>query len=159
MKSDTAKQIGYLVLFLFINFGSLALGSLIMGNETESSWYLNLDKAPWNPPGWLFGVAWTTIMICFSIYLSYLFTIRNSLYVKGLFTLQVILNIAWSYWFFALHMTLVGLVNITLLTMLIIYLFISFGDGKLSKARFLLLPYIIWLCLATSLNAYIVFYN
>ena len=58
--------------FLFINIGSLGLGSLLMNNGPTSEWYLNLNKAPWTPPGWLFGVAWTTIMVCFSIYLTYL---------------------------------------------------------------------------------------
>ena len=85
--------------------------------------------------------------------------IRDSLYVKILFVIQVILNIGWNFWFFNQHMTKVGLINIILLTLLIFYLFISFGDGKLSRMRYLLLTYMIWLLLATSLNAYIVYYN
>ena len=153
------KQWAYLTVFLLINFGSLALGSIIMADGPQSDWYLSLNKAPWNPPGWLFGVAWTTIMVCFSIYLSFLFMIRDSLYVKILFVIQVILNIGWNFWFFNQHMTKVGLINIILLTLLIFYLFISFGDGKLSRMRYLLLTYMIWLLLATSLNAYIVYYN
>ena len=44
-----------------------------MANGPQTEWYLNLNKAHWTPPGWVFGAAWTTIMICFSIYLSYLF--------------------------------------------------------------------------------------
>ncbi|WP_411768549.1 TspO/MBR family protein [Winogradskyella sp. A3E31] len=153
------KRIGYLAFFLFINFGSLALGSLLMSDGPSSEWYQNLNKAPWNPPGWLFGVAWTIIMICFSIYLTFLFTIRNSKYVKTLFVIQVLLNIVWNYWFFNQHLTMVALINIILLTLLIAYFFISFRDNTLSNVRMLLLPYLIWLSLATSLNAYIVLYN
>ncbi|MDO1500356.1 TspO/MBR family protein [Winogradskyella maritima] len=153
------SRLGYFGLFLIINFGSLALGSLLMGEGPTSDWYISLNKAPWTPPGWVFGASWTLIMICFSVYLSYLFTIRNSNFVKTLFTIQVVLNISWNFLFFNQHWVLFALINIIMLTLLIIYLFISFGDGKLSKMKYLLLPYIIWLCIATSLNAYIYIYN
>ena len=75
--------IKYLVIFLFINFGGLALGSWLMNNGPRSLWYIELNKAPWTPPGWVFGVAWTLIMICFSIYLSYLFTQTNTVNPKN----------------------------------------------------------------------------
>ena len=55
----------YTGLFLLLNFGALAIGSYFMNNGPQSNWYLTLNKAPWTPPGWVFGVAWTTIMICF----------------------------------------------------------------------------------------------
>jgi len=60
------------VLFILINFSALALGSWLMNNGSSSFWYKNLDRAPWEPQGWVFGVAWTTIMICFSIYLAFI---------------------------------------------------------------------------------------
>ena len=153
------KNIYLFILFLIINFGGLALGSWLMGDAVTGDWYTNLNKAPWTPPGWVFGAAWTLIMICFSIYLSYLFTIRNSKFVSLVYAFAVVLNISWNYLFFHQHLTTLGLVNIILLTLVIIYFFISFGDDKLSRFKYLLLPYIIWLCIATSLNAYVVFYN
>jgi len=66
------KQLMWLVLFLLINFSALGIGTWLMNSGPTSNWYLTLNKAPWTPPGWVFGVAWTTIMVCFSIYLSYL---------------------------------------------------------------------------------------
>ena len=71
------KPISYFFIFLAINFGGLAFGSWLMNNGPTSDWYSNLNKAPWTPPGWVFGVAWTTIMICFSIYLAKLFTSKK----------------------------------------------------------------------------------
>ena len=44
------EKFKYLILFLIINFGGLALGSWLMNNGPNSDWYLNLDKAPWTPP-------------------------------------------------------------------------------------------------------------
>ena len=33
----------------------------------ESSWFQNLAKPEWNPPGWLFGPVWTTLYILMGI--------------------------------------------------------------------------------------------
>ena len=130
-----------------------------MGDAVTGDWYSNLNKASWTPPGWVFGAAWTLIMVCFSIYLSYLFSIRKSKFVIFVYTLAVLLNISWNYVFFNQQLTQLGFVNIILLTLVILYFFITFGDEKLSRLKYLLLPYIIWLCIATSLNGYIVFNN
>ena len=39
-----ANKTKYLILFLFINFGGLALGSWLMNNGPNTDWYLNLTK-------------------------------------------------------------------------------------------------------------------
>jgi len=153
------KKIYLLILFFVINFGGLALGSYLMNDGPTSAWYTSLNQAPWTPAGWVFGAAWTLIMVCFSIYLYYLFSFRKSKFVIIIYSIAVLLNISWNYIFFNQHLTSIGLINIVVLTLVIIYLYISFGDEKLSKMKYLLLPYIIWLCIATSLNAYIVFNN
>ena len=70
-----------LIAFLFINFSGLAIGSWLMNNGPLTIWYQNLNQAPWTPPGWVFGFAWTSIMICFSIYLAYLFRWQNSTFL------------------------------------------------------------------------------
>jgi tryptophan-rich sensory protein len=53
------------LLFFILNFAALAVGGLFTGSGVSSEWYQNLDKAPWTPPGWVFGAAWPFIMICF----------------------------------------------------------------------------------------------
>lgn len=153
------KKAYLFILFVIINFGGLAIGTWFMGDAVNGDWYANLNKAPWSPPGWVFGVAWTFIMLCFSIYLSYLFSIRNSKFVITIYSIAVVLNVSWNYLFFNQQLTTLALVNIILLTLVIIYFFITFSDDKLSRLKYLLLPYIIWLCIATSLNAYVVLYN
>lgn len=152
------KKTTLLFLFLIVNFGGLALGSWLMNNGPMTSWYLTLEKAPWTPPGWVFGTAWTTIMICFSIYLVRLFTHSYTLKVLYLYIAQVILNISWNYFFFNLHQISVGLVILLLLTSLIFYFFFTFKK-EVKNYRALLLPYMIWLCIATSLNLYILIHN
>ena len=149
----------FIILFLFINFGGLYIGNLLMSNGPMSDWYISLNKAPWTPPGWVFGVAWTTIMICFSIYLAYLFDWQNSNALWLLFVFQVVLNVSWNYVFFSQHMTIFGLVVIVSLLIVILYYFLTFRVESLQSIRFLLLPYIIWLCIAISLNLYVAIHN
>ena len=79
------KQFKLTILFLVINFGGLAIGSWLMNNGPLTDWYTNLNRAPWSPPGFVFGIAWTLIMICFSIYLGKLFTIENTQKLKIIF--------------------------------------------------------------------------
>ncbi len=147
-----------LLLFLIINFGGLALGSWLMNNGPEMPWYQNLNKAPWTPPGWVFGAAWTTIMVCFSFYLAELFKNYYSATVLRLFIAQVILNVGWNYVFFNQHQVTGGLIIIVLLTSLLFYFFFTF-KRKVGNYSLLLLPYMIWLCIATSLNLYILIHN
>jgi len=147
-----------IILFLVINFGSLAIGSWLMNNGPQEIWYLQLNKAPWTPPGWFFGFAWTTIMICFSVYLAQLFTKANTKALQLLFALQVILNISWNYVFFNKQLIGLGLNVIIILTILIWYFFIIYYKS-LGKKSILILPYCIWLLVATSLNLYILVYN
>jgi tryptophan-rich sensory protein len=152
------KQFKLTILFLVINFGGLAIGSWLMNNGPLSDWYTNLDQAPWTPPGIVFGIAWTAIMICFSIYLSKLFLVENSLKLKIIFLLQFSLNVSWNYIFFNQHLVLFGLTIITLLTSLLFYYFFKLSS-KTHHYKYLLLPYMIWLCIATSLNLYILIHN
>ena len=149
----------YFILFLLINFTGLAIGSWLMNGESTGQWYTNLKKAPWEPPGIVFGYAWTFIMICFSWYLAELFHNRVSKFLWLLFGFHFILNISWNWFFFNQHWINVGLIVIAILTLVILYYFITFRNDRLKYAKYLLLPYIIWLCIATSLNGYIVFNN
>ncbi|MBT03889.1 MAG: TspO protein [Crocinitomicaceae bacterium] len=147
-----------ILLFLIINFGGLFIGGLFTGEGVPSDWYQNLNKAPWTPPGWVFGAAWTTIMICFSVYMAILWkkiTLKNLLY---LYIAEFILNVIWNPLFFHFKWINVALLSISLLTILIIYMAVSLRVEMRYKTL-LIFPYFIWLIIATSLNGYIVLYN
>lgn len=152
------KQLRLTILFLPLNFGGLAIGSWLMNNGPLTDWYTNLNQAPWTPPGIVFGIAWTLIMICFSIYLGKLFLDNNSQKMKIIFLIQFILNVSWNFIFFNQHLVLVGLLTITLLTSLLFIYFFKLSN-KVGNYKYLLLPYMIWLCIATSLNLYILVHN
>ena len=145
--------------FLFLNFGALALGGLFAGSGAGSNWYAELNKAPWTPPGWVFGFAWTTIMLCFSVYMATLYTKTKSVRtIITLYAIQWALNVAWNPIFFYLHKPIIGLIVIVALTSLVTYFLFRYRSSQ-KGFSLLLLPYMIWLIIATSLNAYVVFMN
>lgn len=157
------KWLSRFLVFLFINFSALGLGTLLMGDAVSGEWYQSLNKAPWTPPGWVFGAAWTTVMLTFSIFMasampsvSELFNLKHRL--SMLFWVQWVLNTAWNYLFFNQQLVLPGLVDILLLTVIIWT--ILFSGFKTIKAKALwVIPYAGWLLIAVSLNGYILFNN
>ncbi|WP_040281000.1 TspO/MBR family protein [Psychroserpens damuponensis] len=146
------------IVFLIINFGALGLGSLLMANGPKSLWYIQLNKAPWTPDGWVFGAAWSIIMILFSVYMTFLYTRRKTKKVAVMFTIQFILNVSWNLLFFNQKLIHVALVNITLLT-IIICAFLATYAKDLKWKSLLIVPYVLWLFIATSLNLYISLHN
>ena len=147
-----------LLIFLVINFAALGIGGFLMGEGPSGAYYQTINKAPWTPPGWVFGAAWTTIMICFSFYMAFWGEMDKSKLVIQLFTVQFMLNVLWNPIFFHFHLSLPALIVIVLLTILVGYFLFS-NRKQLGVKSLLIVPYFVWLCIATSLNAYILIYN
>ncbi len=147
------------LIFLALNFGALAIGGFFTGDGVPSDWYQDLNKAPWTPPGWVFGSAWTLIMICLSLFMAKAYKkVQHKKTLLYLYTIQLILNIAWNPVFFYYHDVTLALLIISMLTILMGYMYIRY-QKKLKPWAYLLLPYMIWLCIATSLNGYILIKN
>jgi len=148
-----------LIIFLALNFGALAIGGIFTSKGVPSDWYIGLNKAPWTPPGWVFGAAWTTIMICFGLYMAYLLpVIEYKNLLVGLYIIQLILNIGWNPTFFYFNKILGGFLLISALTALIGFMLFYYWP-ELKLKSILLVPYLIWLLIATSLNAFILLKN
>lgn len=109
-------------IFLIINFTALALGGLFTSQGVPSEWYLSLLKAPWTPPGWVFGFAWSIIMICYAFYMGLLYkTSSKTTTIIILYLVQLVLNISWNPIFFKFHYVLLGFKVISLLTITVIF--------------------------------------
>ncbi|RZT95489.1 TspO/MBR related protein [Ancylomarina subtilis] len=148
-----------LTLFLILNFTALFIAGIFTGDGVPSNWYQHLNKAPWTPPGWLFGIAWTFIMICFAYYMSYLFqSTKKTQKIIILYSLQWLLNSLWAPVYFYYHNILGGLMIIISLLLLIIFFFVYYKQA-LGFKSILIVPYVIWMFIATSLNLYTFLYN
>jgi len=155
----TVKKFAHFIIFLTLNFGALAIGGLFTADGVSSEWYDTLHKAPWTPPGWVFGAAWTFLMLCYSVYLTVLYKkveLKRTFWI--IYSLQWILNVAWNPVFFKYHQAHLGLVLI--LGLLGFILFQGIKNRQAMRYHTVwILPYFLWLLIATSLNAYIVFNN
>jgi len=153
------KKWAYFLLFLFLNFAALALGGLFTKAGVASDWYQDLNKAPWTPPGWVFGAAWTFLMLCYSVFLAFLFqNTENRVKFWAIYALQWIFNVAWNPLFFKLHLTQLALVDLFALFLIILITFQNAQSMAIWKKLFLL-PYALWLVIAISLNIFIVLMN
>lgn len=75
-----------------------------------------------------------------------------------LFILQLIANFLWSVFFFYLENPFLGLTDIVILDIIVIFYIIkSYSVSKIST--WLFVPYLLWILFATYLNAYIFIYN
>ena len=135
----------------------VALGSLsgyLSNSGYSNAWFADLEKPAFMPPGWMFGVVWTTLYALMGLALALVWTSpptaeRTS--TMRLFFAQLIVNFAWSPIFFGARMIEVGL--LTILVMFALAGLTAWRFGRIrALAGWLLVPYLAWLCVATALN-------
>lgn len=122
--------------------------------ETVSTWYPTLVKPSWTPPDWVFGPVWTVlyVMIAISGWLIYRTKKSHERSVAlTLFGVQLALNFMWSFLFFALRSPVLGLIDIIPLLVLIGMTIIKAWPVR-HLASLLLIPYLLWVMYATTLN-------
>ena len=150
----------YFIICLLINFGGLALGSAWTDPGTSSEWYTTMNQAPWSPPGWVFGAAWFTIGVTFSIWGGLVFSKRvYEVELRLLYAFSVFFNILWNPLFFYLHATIAAATVIAVLGAIIFMITDITRNGYGWKYAIFSLPYFLWLMIANSLNWYIVIMN
>ncbi len=144
--------------FALVSLISLAITLLVATTGSlfrPDAWYARLQKPKGTPPSWVFPVVWTLlyILMAFSAALIYLHP-ASPLRLVGLFlyAAQLLSNAAWSWLFFGRHRVLWALLDLVLLMGLVLACLIVFALIR-PLAAWLLLPYLLWLCVALYLNA------
>ena len=143
-----------LALFLVIVFAVASTGWFFQ----PGAWYLTLWKPAWTPPNWLFPPVWTVLYVFIAIAGWMIFSRSSPTLAKYLWVAQLILNGLWSWLFFGLHHTFLGLVDIAALVACIAALVIVTYPRQ-RMVSWLLLPYLVWVAYASTLNAAIAFGN
>ncbi len=138
-----------------------ALGSLATTPNLEP-WYASLEKPAFTPPPIVFPVVWTTLYLMMALSAWLVWRTPGPYYPKRTaliaFFLQLALNAAWSWAFFAAQSPLFGLVVIALLLAALLWTIVAFA--RISRpAAWLLVPYLAWGSFATVLNAAIFVMN
>ncbi len=152
------------VIKLIVSVGVPLLAGGVGGLVTTpaiSTWYVTLNKPWFTPPGWLFGPVWTLLYILMGLALFLVWrSPRSRIRDIGiaLFAVQLAVNVFWSFAFFGLENTLYGVLTIIPLWVLIAATIFQFY--KVSKgAAFLMVPYILWVSIATALNTAVYLLN
>jgi tryptophan-rich sensory protein len=147
--------LGFLALCLLAGY----LGSLAT-RPNIPDWYAALEKPPLTPPNVLFPVAWTILYITMAVSAWLVWRAAGSRRWSALtpFFVQLALNVAWSFAFFAARSPLAGVVVIALLIAAIGWTIRRF-HGISRPSALLLVPYLAWVVFATYLNVGILFLN
>ena len=127
----------------------------------DSQFYNKLNKPVFSPPKWVFAPVWSILYIL--MFASIVIVGKNTpVYLKpaaiSIFLLQLVLNLIWTPMFFIHHKIKNALFICITLTVTVLFMIILFA--QISKiAALLLIPYLIWLMLASALNLAIVKLN
>ena len=139
------------IVFFLLTAGAATLGAVFQ----PGPWYAALAKPALTPPDWVFPVAWTLLyaMIAIAGWLLWRHRHRHSQgqIAIAAWGLQLVLNAAWSWIFFGLHLTGVALAEIIVL-FAVILVTIILGRNTSPLAAGLLGPYLAWVGFATWLN-------
>lgn len=138
-----------------------AIGS-IFTQASVSDWYLTLEKPFFNPPGFVFPIAWTYLYISMGLASWFVWDKKETSVLTNkallVYGVHLIFNLMWSYLFFTLKNPLFAFIEILILLALIVYTTRLFF--RISPiAGWLMVPYIGWVSFATLLNGSIVWLN
>ena len=143
--------------------------------NTQSAWYLALNKPVLQPPAIVFPIVWTIIYILIAISLGLVIysnakqiivdsdgsekeALADKSKVYILYAIQGVLNILWCIVFFTLKMPAVAFALIVVY-LVVVYLTMREAYKFNPWAAYLQIPYLLWLVYATALNYLIVLIN
>ena len=140
-----------LAVSLAVSLGTGLLSVLLTPNIQED--YAQLYRPPLAPPGWVFPVVWTILLVLMGIaaYLVYTSGNGQSTSALKLYLVQLLFNLGWSVLFFRWDAYLPAFLWLLILWYLVYRLIQQFGEIN-SLAGKLMIPYLIWLTFAGYLN-------
>ncbi len=136
------------------------VGSL--GTRVRSAWYVGLRKPTWQPPGAVFGPAWTTLYGLIAVAAAQALNRESDADQRArfrtAFAVNLVLNAGWNWLFFAAERPRASLGEIVVLEASTLDLLRRAAKTGALPAS-LLAPYAAWVGFATALNAAIVLKN
>jgi benzodiazapine receptor len=133
--------------------GTAVAGGL--GTDVGSTWYERLDKPPWQPPGWAFGPAWTTLYALVAVSSARVLDRAAPGDRRAFGTalgVNLVLNTGWSWVFFTAKKPRWALLEILVLEASTLDLTRRARRVDATAAA-LLAPYAGWVGFATALTA------
>ncbi|MCY4287971.1 MAG: tryptophan-rich sensory protein [Aestuariivita sp.] len=135
-------------IFLCACVGAGATGGLFPPDE----WYRRLKKPTWTPPDWVFPVTWFVLYVCMSFAASRVAQLPDNGFALAFWALQIALNTLWTPVFFGRRKIRMGMVVIMMLWLSVAGTLITMWQIDFI-AGILFVPYLIWVTIASALNA------
>jgi tryptophan-rich sensory protein len=126
-----------------------------LGTDVRSRWYLHLVKPAWQPPGWAFGPAWTTLYALVAAGSARALDRASPAEHRTLWRAlgaNLVLNAGWNWLFFKARRPDLALAEVLVLEASCLDLARRTGRADPAAGR-LLWPYAAWVAFATALNA------
>jgi translocator protein len=133
-------------------FVAAVLTAAITGNYFRpGTWYANLDKPPWTPPGWLFGPAWACLYVAIAV-AGWTIWQQAGLHIAlAIWVIQLGVNAAWSWVMFGRRE--IGAAMLTLCCLWLLVAAFAIVSWSVSpSASQLFWPYLAWVTFAGALN-------
>ena len=124
-------------------------------------WYRNLAKPSWQPPDWLFGPAWTVILVlaAWAFVLSWNGADEGGrALLSGLYLANGLFHFLWSPLFFTVKRPDWALIEVPFLWLSVLALTIFLREWSVA-ASWMIVPYLAWVSFASILNWKIVKLN
>lgn len=126
-----------------------------LASVNARTFYANLVRPEWAPPGWVFGPVWSALFLAMAIAAWLVWRSPRPSKARStalmLFVIQLVANALWSWLFFAWHLGGLAFADVLLLWLLIASTLVAFSRVK-PAAALLLVPYLAWVTFASVLN-------
>ena len=156
------KKIKITDLLIFIVGTELVgvLSGIIAGNSF--SFYKEIVRPPFSPPGWIFPIVWIILYALMGISAYFIYTskvtVRQKNFALAVYAIQLVVNFLWSIVFFRLEMVGLSVIIILLLLLLIVVMICVFYRIR-PVAAYLNIPYLLWTAFASYLNIGVLILN
>ena len=150
--TDILLDTGALLGFLGPSFAAAAVGGRLTVRSL-GPWYAGLRKPTWTPSGARIGLIWTVLYLLMALAAWSLW--REIGFASPIpwiaYAAQLALNVAWSALFFGLRNLRAAFAEILALWAAILVTLVTFA-AVAPLAGLLLLPYLVWVAIAGTLN-------
>jgi tryptophan-rich sensory protein len=147
------NQVLGFIAWLALSIATSGIGALASVNAR--SFYADLVRPVWAPPGWVFGPVWSALFLAMAVSAWLVWRVPQQSKPRSLalslFVVQLAANALWSWLFFAWHLGGPAFIEVLLLWLLIAATIVAFWRIR-PIAGLLLVPYLAWVTFASALN-------
>jgi translocator protein len=123
--------------------------------NADPGWYAALPRPPWQPPDWVFGVVWPVNFLALGV-VGAVLSLRDSGAAAPAFVVlavSVACAVGWAYLFYAPHALGAAAVALGAAAVLT-WALVAVAASGVWWTGLLLVPYAVWMSVATSLSAW-----